>query len=673
MKKKRWIITSIIILIVLVIIGIITFKILTNENKLTSEERTWINENINNVQNIYVIKDQNVFSKDGNGVFYTFLNDFSEEYGININTVSFGKEETLKDINLNYTKSIDDKSKIFYTDHYVLVSNNYEVINSNKDLENKTIGVLNSELDYIKKYLKEVNISFNGYETEKDLFESIGTNVNYIILPRIEYIDKILSNDLEIIYHLSDINSYYTLNSNDTVFSSILNKYFVKWEDKLEESIKKEEFNIFTESLAISETEVDKLLSIDYKYGFINNSPYEVIMSGNYGGIIAEYLQEFSEFSGVYFDITKYKNMNKLVDAINKDKVDLYFAFNDNIESDYKVTKHGINSSLSILTTYDNEKIINSIYGLQGETVYVEENSNLETYLKSIKGIENINIKTYKTSKELFKLNKEDTIIVMDTYIYEYYSDSKLNNYVSKYDNFINNKYTFKVNKDYNTLYKLLDKYISYLDNSSMINQGINSHIETVENGNVLNNIAKYFIISLVAILLIGLIIYKNSKKVRIAKRIKNSDKIRFIDELTCLKNRNYLSDFIKTWSNNTIYPQAVIVMDLNKLKDINDKFGVIEGDKQIQAAANALIKTQLDNSDLMRSDGNEFVIYTVGYNQKQIINYIHKLNKELKKLPYNFGAEFGYSIIESNLKTVEDALSEAIEDMKNKKASVTK
>jgi len=82
------------------------------------------------------------------------------------------------------------------------------------------------------------------------------------------------------------------------------------------------------------------------------------------------------------------------------------------------------------------------------------------------------------------------------------------------------------------------------------------------------------------------------------------------------------------------------------------------------------LIKTQLDNSDLMRSDGNEFVIYTVGYNQKQIINYIHKLNKELKKMPYDYGAEFGYSIIENNLKTVEDALNEAVEDMKNKKAS---
>ena len=126
----------------------------------------------------------------------------------------------------------------------------------------------------------------------------------------------------------------------------------------------------------------------------------------------------------------------------------------------------------------------------------------------------------------------------------------------------------------------------------------------------------------------------------------------------------------MKTWSNNTIYPQAIIVVDLNKLQEINDKYGVKEGDKQIQGAANALIKTQLDNSELIRSDGNEFVVYTIGYNQKQIINYIHKLNKELKKLPYDYGAEFGYSFIENNLKTIEDALTEAIEDMKKKKVS---
>lgn len=668
MKKKRWIISLIAIILVLLVGGIITFNILNDENKLTSEERTWINDNINNVQNIYVVKDENVFSKDGSGVFYSFLNDFSEEYGINLNIITFDGSSVPSSNNLNYTKELKDNSKVFFTDHYVLVGKNNEVFNSNKDLENKTIGVLNSELEYIKSYLKEVNINYNGYDTIDDLFKSVTTNSSYIILPRIKYIDKILSNNLEIVYHLSDINNYYVLNSTGDMLGSILNKYYTKWSKYIDSNLKGEEFNIFTKSLGVSETEIDKLLSIDYRYGFINNSPYEVIMSGNYGGIIAEYLQEFSEFSGVYFDITKYKNIDKLVNAINRDKVDLYFEFNDSIESNYTETTHGINSSLSILTTKDSEKMINSIYGLLGETVYVENNSNLMKYLKRIG---NINIETYDTSKELFKLNKENVIIVMDTYIYEYYGDTKLSNYVSKFDTFINNKYSFRVSKEYSTLYKLLDKYISYLDNSTMINQGINSHVETVKSGSVLNNIAKYFIVSIVAILLISLIVYKNSKRIRIAKRIRNTDKIRFIDELTCLKNRAYLSDFIKTWSNNTIYPQTIIVMDLNRLQEINDKHGVLEGDKQIQAAANALIKTQLDNSDLMRSDGNEFVIYTVGYSQKQVINYIHKLNKELKKLPYNYGAEFGYSIIENNLKTVEDALNEAVEDMKNKKASV--
>ena len=449
-------------------------------------------------------------------------------------------------------------------------------------------------------------------------------------------------------------------------FFLLLIKYLHRWTSEFNKSLKEEEFKLFTSSLNITDQEVDKLLSVDYKYGFINNSPYEVIMSGNYGGIVAEYLQEFSEFSGVYFDITKYKNTNKLVNAINKGNVDLYFSFNDNFETTYNETSKGINSSISIITSKTSEKIINSVYSIQGETVYVEDGSNIYNYLESIG---NIDLKTYSTSKELFKLNKEDVIIAMDSYIFNYYQDSKLDNYISKYNTFFEDKYTFKINSEYTTLYTLLDEYISYLDNLTVINNGINSHNETIQNGMFFNKLAIYLIIFIVSILLVIFIYYKKSKKIRLTKRIKKDDKIRFIDELTCLKNRVYLSDFLKTWSNNTIYPQTIIVIDLNKIKDINDLYGLEEGDKQIQAFANALIKTQLDNSDLMRSDGNEFVIYTVGYTQKQIINYIHKLSKEIKKLPYNYGAEFGYSIIENNLKTIEDALNEAIEDMKKKKS----
>ena len=76
----------------------------------------------------------------------------------------------------------------------------------------------------------------------------------------------------------------------------------------------------------------------------------------------------------------------------------------------------------------------------------------------------------------------------------------------------------------------------------------------------------------------------------------------------------------------------------------------------------------QLDNSDIMRTDGNEFLVYLVGFTQKQVTNYIHKLNKEFKKLPYEYGAEFGYSMINDNVKTIEDAILEATDEMKKGK-----
>ena len=667
MKKKKWLISSLVVLIVIVISAIFLVRTLNDKNKLTSDERTWINTNINNLQNIYVVKDTNIFSKNGEGVFYQFLAEFQKEYGLKVNAVNFDEANDNNGISLNYTKTIKDNDNVFYTDHYVLVSSEDELISNNNSLTNKTIGVLNSDLEYIKTYLKDYNINYNGFDTIDELFKALPDTVNYIIIPRILYLDKILENNLKIIYHLSDINTYYVLEGVDDTLSSILSKYFNKWVINIDKYMKEQEFKIFTTSLNISDTEVDKLLSVDYNYGFVNNSPYEVIMSGKYGGIVAEYLQEFSALSGVYFNITKYSNVDKLVRAINRDKVDIYFDFNNDFKTNYDKTNNGIVSSISILTNKESNKIINTVYGLQEETVYVEENSNIYNYLKSIG---NIDLQTYSKIDELFKLNNKDVIIAMDSYIYDYYSNTKLNNYVSRVNTYLNTRYDFKIKSDYKTLTLLLDNYMAYLDNSSMISKGINSHTETVEKGSVLNNIAKYFIIFISAILIIGLIVYRNSKKIRIARRLKKDEKIRFIDELTCLKNRAYLSDFMKTWNNNAIYPQAIIVIDLNKLKDINDKYGVLEGDKQIQAAANALIKTQLDNSELMRSDGNEFVVYTVGYNQKQITNYIHKLSKELRKMPYEYGAEFGYSLIENNLKTIEDALNEAIEDMKNKKES---
>ena len=151
-------------------------------------------------------------------------------------------------------------------------------------------------------------------------------------------------------------------------------------------------------------------------------------------------------------------------------------------------------------------------------------------------------------------------------------------------------------------------------------------------------------------------------------KKLKKTEKLKFIDMLTSLKNRNYLNASITKWDENKIYPQAVVIVDLNNIKFINDTHGHDEGDKVIKKAASILINNQLENSDIVRTDGNEFLVYLIGKNEKEIGDYVRDLKKRFKTLPYGYGGACGYSMIEDDIKTLEDAINEATLDMRTDK-----
>ena len=667
MKNKKSVIITIVVILAVVIIGLIAFRVLTDENKLTSSERRWINNNISTVQNINVVNNVNLFGNTGTGVFYDFLSDFEREYDLELNPVTFNYGENTNGLTLGVTKTLSEKDFVFYEDHYVLVGTEKEVVSNYSDLAGMKIGVISDDASYISGYLEVVgNVTLTQYESKEELLEAFSKNedIEYMIVPLSIYLDEVLAQDYTINYHLSDIKLYYVIRGNDDTLTSILEKFYNNWyQENLDAYLKDAEFRLFTSSLGISETEVDAMQSVTYNYGFINNSPYEVIMSGNYGGIIAMYLYGFSEFSDIEFNYTKYRNLNRFERAIKNGDVDLYFNYY-NLDDDYYEADSNLVVRYSVIANHENHLVVNSMESLVGSTVYVEENSYLYHYLESIDGI---TIETYEGEKELKKLNRKDVILVIDKNIFDLYSGSTLSNYTERYSDSLNTTYQFKSRTD-SAFYKLFTKYAMVMDNNEVIYDGMYSHSMTVRTGSILGTIAKYILLTLLVFAVIFIIFYKSSKRIKIAKRIKKDNKMKFIDQLTSLKNRNYLNEYIHNWNNNTVYPQTMIVVDLNNIQFINDTLGYEEGDKQIKAAANILIKTQLDNSDIMRTDGNEFLIYLVGFTQKQVTNYIHKLNKEFKKLPYEYGAEFGYSMINDNVKTIEDAILEATDEMKKGK-----
>lgn len=665
MKKNK--IKLIIIAIVIILfagLGILIFK--NDKYKLTSNEKLWMTNNSSTILNVNVINDTNIFGKLGKGVFYDFLQDFKDEYNLKINNVMVSKNDQTSNVSFKVTDDKNETALSFYEDHYIVASKKSEFLTLDS-LTNQKIGVLNFTEKGIKNYFNNQNVSISPYTSFSDLKTALNNStVSYIVIPRMEYIDEVLKNNFNINYHLSDLKRYYyaTDDSDSTLFQ-IMNKYFHKWSKKdLEDKIFKEERNVFQDALDITDASIDEINKQTIRYGFINNAPYEIYGDGNFGGILACYMKNFAKFSGADMEYVKYSSLKKM----NKDisHIDIYFNYNTNLTNG-SIVETNLPLYYDVYVSSKKETIIHSFNSLKNLTLYVENNSLLQQNLSKIQGL---NLQTYEKDKIDKVLKDKDNIIVMDSMLGKYLEKSTLKNYTSRYHDSLNVNYSLKStqSEDFNLL---MSKYMSYLDNSLLLEKGLYSASVTESKGAFMNSVAKYILYSVVVILAILLIIYRSSKKVRMQKKIKKEDKLKFVDQLTSLKNRNYLNENMTNWNKNTVYPQCVIMIDLNRIQEINDTLGYEQGDNQIKSAANSLIKTQLDNTDIIRTNGNEFMIYLVGYNQKQVTSYIHKLSKEFSNLPYNYGVCMTYSMIDNDLKSIEDAINECIEDIKKQKEKI--
>ena len=664
-KKVRLIFILFVGIIIVAVASLVVVNILNDENKLTVEENKWINNNLSTVLNVNVINDLDIFGKSGAGVFYDFLNDLGKEYNLKINPITY----TSKDENITSgfiaTNTKNDKFVEFYADNYVLLKKDYVYYNNIEAIKDIKIGVLKSDADYIKGYFNEdKNIEFKSFDTYDTLKESFNKDLDYIMVPKYELTSDILEKNYSVVYEFSDIKKYYGYYMLDDNFSSVIKKYYNKWHNKkYKNAFNTNLKNTLVKSIKLSEVEQKELTSRIYNYGFVNNNPYEIILGGNYGGFVSVYLKNFSEMAGVDFKYIKYRTYKQLTNAINNNSIDLYFNYY-NLTNNYQTITTNMDIKYYVIASRKNDIVVNSLNSLQNQTVYVMQDSIIYENLKNINGID---LKTYKKVSDLKKLAKSGAIAVVDYDTYLDVASTTLKDYSPRYANSLNIPYTFKVRED-NAFTKLFKAYISLSDASMIRVEGLNSYKKTLDSGTILGTIAKYILYFLIIFVILIYALYKRARKIKISKKIKKEEKIRYIDQLTSLKNRNYLMENASSWNKNTIYPQAMVVVDLNRIQEINDTLGYEKGDAQIKAAANILIRTQLDNSDIVRTDGTEFLIYLVGYDERQVVSYIKKLTKELKNMPYDFGASIGHSMIDSDKKLVEDALNEAVEDMKIKK-----
>ena len=661
-KNKKYFLIGGLVLVLIVLILCLLMYLNSRKNGYSFSEKSFINSNLNNVIDVSVEGSLPIFSNSGVGVFYDFVNFMERDTKLTFN-VQVNGSGTYKFTNKN---ELSGNDLLFYTDHFVVVSTLSDEIVDLNTLSGKNVAVMDTDKDYVSKYMSEYNVNIVSFSHFNDLTDQMSDSVLYAILPMQKYINSIVYNKYNIVYHIDGLHSHYVLSMGESssTMSKIFTKAFNMWKSEILPSINSHFLELYYDAYNLTEVEKERVTSDDLIVGYVDNMPFEGKLNRNFSGITSTYLGIFSDMTGATYKYIEYKNINKLIEALNNKKVDLAVNYYDVNSSNYVNSVSLGTIKYVILAHQSNKDSFDNLVSISDDNIKMVGNTKLYKYISGI----NSNINTYKDYKKMFKsLTKED-ILVIEKSTYDYYKNSSLKKYVIKYMGESTVSNTFLLNNDNKVLNNLFNFYLSTTSNNNIESMAIDSSLNMASRNILIEFIISNITYLVLLVIAVVFLLYKFNRKVKVTKKIKKEDKMMYLDVMTNLKNRNYLNDNLSYWEDNKVYPQAVVVIDLNNISIINDTKGHEEGDRQIKSAASILIKTQRENSEIIRTDGNEFLIYLVGYEENQIVTYVNKLMKEFKSLPYEYGASMGYFMITSESTTIDDAINEALIKMRENK-----
>jgi len=548
------------------------------------------------------------------------LDSIEEDLGIKFNRNAFKLDDNIDE---SYTFKLVNKAGeddiLIFRDNYVLITNTNNIYSKSSEINNLNIGVLSSDEFLIKSYYSDIdisnkNITFVVFESYTDLMKEIfkeDSRINALFILKSLYTDYLISSDnLSIGYQYANLTKDFVISikDNDTL-KSIINKSYNNWskdnfEDKYNEYLISQYFKVKN----ISDIEQKNLRSKKFEYGFIENGIYDELNGSKLKGINSLILKDFSDFSGVSIEYKKYGTMDELISNFNGGNVDIFF--DQSFKQQYSIETYKTNSLLdaqyAVISNINNPITINSLMDIKDKEVSIIKSTYIESYMNN----NSIKYKSYENMEDLIDNINNNSIIIVDLNNFEYYKNSSFVNFKIDYiyDTLDDYGYVINNNRENKVFSGLFDFYISYVSPISIINNNYTSLVEEK---------ISYYPLLIVIIIVLSLIIifmlisrlkkfiinYKKSRKDKLSKE----DKLKYIDQLTSLKNRAYLNSKIESWDDSEVYPQAIIILDLNNIAYINDNYGREEGDKVITQAANILIMTQLPNTEIIRTDGNEF------------------------------------------------------------------
>ena len=239
MKKKMIIIIPIVIAL-LVFIGVYAY--LNHEDaktSLTVVEKKWIANNSDQKYDFEIVNNIPVYSMDGTGVIFDFINNFEIDTNLEFNKISYLKEANsttngLRIRILDNDTNLTENDLLIAEDGYVLVSKEKNRYDKISNITTGTVGALTTDMGEVSYFLKTAtNLTYKSYNDIKTMITDLenGT-ITMMVIPQIMYLDEILtSKDYQINYYFTEMSKkiVLTLSNDNKELNNIVKKYYEKW------------------------------------------------------------------------------------------------------------------------------------------------------------------------------------------------------------------------------------------------------------------------------------------------------------------------------------------------------------------------------------------------------------------------------------------------------------
>lgn len=639
MKKCR--ITIVLLMTIILVLNLGTFAYAEPTTvELTSAEREWIKANLGRtfIMGTTPYAGMEYFFENGieKGYLQEMVNRICLDTGLRIEIRTLNWNDMLPslkskaiDIVVGANETADRKTFMAFTEPmrripYALFGMKDGEINTLGDIDNRTVAFLEGDnvinmmqnqykLKYNSIFVKNPDEAFEKMRNgEADAFINSGDELVYELIKN--------NSDAKLVAQIETITSDMTLSTrlDEKILAEILSKVIANAKKAYLPQILQEAKVQYIRKIIEITTEERKWLENhgEFKAGVIENYlPFDYLHEGRYEGISGKVLTRFAEMLGLRV-IPVGGNRNELLKDLYSGEIDALCTAKTQEAEENAIFTIPFFTERDLIYGNTNSPEIFDIYGLEGKRIaIVKDSPNKDLLDKNLSKPDILYTDSVEDSIKAVNTGRADYMIA-NALVVKYYTEelgvfSLVSKGITNSDSF--NYIAFSKNQA--VLASLYKKVMPHIMIENETREGYQS---VPHKKPLVRNKSLWIIIGSLAALIIGAlpVIYfvfmkllkeKTEKEVFIQK-----ERLLYTDSLTGLYNKNYFNDKMKPEMDQLPFPQAIIILDMNNLKEINDNFGHLAGDISLQVIGE-IIKGIGIPCDAFRFGGDEFMVLLFG------------------------------------------------------------